>query len=148
MNIWFSLLGVTVYFISEWTKLCSLSKWALALENKVFILIRKFWKYTLLVHTANRFLAKIHFATKKKIFQHFFLLLSFCQAITNNDFVKSYITCVQTSSNCTIFCYKSFWLDLFLDMCCFMSQKNLSSCSVFSSLVHSSPIIFQFNILV
>ena len=59
------------------------------------------------------------------------------------------------------FCYKSSWLDLYLDMCCFMSQKNLSRCfgifffsSFFSHYfsiqhfglsVHSSDILWKDN---
>ena len=59
------------------------------------------------------------------------------------------------------YCYKSFWLDLYLDMCCFMSQKNLSRCfgifffgSFFSHYfstqhfglsVHSSDILWKDN---
>ena len=59
------------------------------------------------------------------------------------------------------YCYKSFWLDLYLDMCCFMSQKNPFRCfgifffgSFFSHYfsiqhfglsVHSSDILWKDN---
>ena len=59
------------------------------------------------------------------------------------------------------FCYMSFWLCLYLDMCCFMSQKNFSRCfgifffgSFFSHYfsiqhfglsVHSSDILWKDN---